>query len=279
MADKYKKIGEVLKAARIEQKRELSEIAEATKIMERYLEAIEAGNPSELPSEAYFMLFSKNYAQLLGLDPQLLQEVEMDSQMGRFVESEEYEEEKPAKGEKRKAAKEKDSEGRSFVRPLIYMAVAVIILFAAVLAYNHYFLALNGEASTEPTEQLQAPHSEMPGTQTEVTTAQQPEAIPYEPFQKPEKLKLFLLATQDVWAVVIRDGDTVLNRQLRMGESRSWEADYRYRLTLGISTAVDLRVNGKTLRPLTEEARTVAGLEINQANYMEYIAVDTLNGI
>jgi cytoskeleton protein RodZ len=276
MADKYRKIGEILKAARIEQKKELSEIAEASKIMERYLEAVETGKPSELPSEAYFMLFAKNYAQILGLDPQILQEVEINSNMGSLVESEE-EESGPTPAKKRRETK--DNEGRSFVRPLIYLAVALIVLFAAVLAYNFYYLDEANTGGEQETETMQAPAHLETTSPGEAAAAQTMDSVAYTPFKKPEKLKLFLLATQDVWAVVVRDGDTVLNRQLKIGESRSWEADYRYALTLGISTGVDLRVNGKPLRPLTEQARTIAGLEINQINYTDYLAVDTINGI
>jgi hypothetical protein len=96
--------------------------------------------------------------------------------------------------------------------------------------------------------------------------------IPDKPYHPPEKLILYMRAKQDVWALVVRDGDTVLNRRLGVGDQRQWEAEYRYNITLGISTAVDLYVNDQKLAPLTERAQTISDLEINQVNYKDFYA-------
>lgn len=62
-------IGEVLQDARLEQGRELSDIAAQTRIPLRHLSAIESGDHSALPAIPYTIGFVKNYAREVGVDP------------------------------------------------------------------------------------------------------------------------------------------------------------------------------------------------------------------
>lgn len=61
-------IGEVLKARRLELGRELADIAHQTRVPQRYLTAIEAGQHDTLPALPYTIGFVKSYARILGLD-------------------------------------------------------------------------------------------------------------------------------------------------------------------------------------------------------------------
>ena len=63
----FRSFGESLKAARIEQKRSLDDVASAIKINRRHLEAIEAGELSKLPQGPYAAAFLREYARALGL--------------------------------------------------------------------------------------------------------------------------------------------------------------------------------------------------------------------
>jgi hypothetical protein len=63
----FRTFGESLKAARIEQKRSLDDVASAIKINRRHLEAIEAGNLAVLPQGPYAAAFVREYARALGL--------------------------------------------------------------------------------------------------------------------------------------------------------------------------------------------------------------------
>ncbi len=60
--------GEQLRAAREAQKLDLAEIAARTRIPQRHLEAIEAGNYSALPSTTYATGFARAYAKAVGID-------------------------------------------------------------------------------------------------------------------------------------------------------------------------------------------------------------------
>jgi cytoskeletal protein RodZ len=60
-------IGERLAQERRKQHLTIEEIAKATKIREKFLEALEKGEYYKLPSSAYIQGFIKNYAEFLGL--------------------------------------------------------------------------------------------------------------------------------------------------------------------------------------------------------------------
>jgi transcriptional regulator with XRE-family HTH domain len=66
-ADLLRTFGEKLRAARTEQQRSLSDIASAIKINRRHLEAIEAGDLSQLPQGPYVAAFVREYARAVGL--------------------------------------------------------------------------------------------------------------------------------------------------------------------------------------------------------------------
>ena len=68
MTDSLKHIGSTLRSAREAKGLELKDIAEISKIRRVYLDAIENGDPAELPGLVYFEGYLKNYARLLGLD-------------------------------------------------------------------------------------------------------------------------------------------------------------------------------------------------------------------
>ncbi len=65
--DNFRIFGESLKAARIEQKRSLDDVASAIKINRRHLEAIESGDFDKLPQGPYVAAFLREYARALGL--------------------------------------------------------------------------------------------------------------------------------------------------------------------------------------------------------------------
>ena len=66
-AETFRAFGEKLRAARVEQRRSLEDVASAIKINRRHLEAIEAGNLGELPQGPYVAAFVREYARALGL--------------------------------------------------------------------------------------------------------------------------------------------------------------------------------------------------------------------
>ncbi|MFH1700363.1 MAG: RodZ domain-containing protein [Candidatus Zixiibacteriota bacterium] len=265
MSESYKKIGEVLKASRKEQNKTLEDIADATKIMEKHLRAIEEGNFESLPSPAYFTLFARSYAQNLGLDPGVIDEIQ-DVDLTRSSAASQNNNVIMQNGIPLENAT--STEMKKFVRLLIRLGAIIISAFIIYLIYNFVFVnssETEGESNMPelPAVGAQDQESEISAIDSDMDSTP--------PSQSPP-LNLRIGATQDVWMLVIMDGDTVLNRELKAGEVRNWEAIYGFRMTLGISTAVEMSINGNRLAPLSPGSRVISNLEINQTNFKDFFA-------
>lgn len=64
--------GELLKTARIQQNLSIQDVAFSLKLSSKIIQAIEAGQPEELPAKTFVRGFVKSYAQLLKLDADLV---------------------------------------------------------------------------------------------------------------------------------------------------------------------------------------------------------------
>src|ERR1035437_7876404 len=69
-----KSVGERLSRERIDRGLDLASLATLTRISQRYLEAIESGDTSELPGGFFYRSFVRQYASALGLDPTGIEE-------------------------------------------------------------------------------------------------------------------------------------------------------------------------------------------------------------
>lgn len=67
-AEKLAQVGYTLRLKRQEKKLSLEQVAAQTHIQQRFLQAIEAGEPDRLPEPIYIQSFVKQYAEALGLD-------------------------------------------------------------------------------------------------------------------------------------------------------------------------------------------------------------------
>jgi cytoskeleton protein RodZ len=67
-------VGEVLRAAREAKGLSLAQVAEQTRITQRHLALIEAGDFAQLPGRTYAIGFSRNFARVVGLDEAMIAE-------------------------------------------------------------------------------------------------------------------------------------------------------------------------------------------------------------
>jgi cytoskeleton protein RodZ len=274
MPDRYQKIGEVLAKARQDQKKNLVDAAEATKIMAKYLEAVETGNPSKLPSEPYFMLFARSYAQYLGVDAKIFEEIRNavpEPVSGEEAVSDTLET-APVKPPVSRLQSAPSSANRSSGLGVI---ILIVILLAAIgaggfFAYKYW----KSRASTPATSDTTEPADNNAGTPADPMAKDSD--VTYPAYKTPESLILAMEVRKNQKAVVVIDGDTVLNREIIAGETQQWEARYRYQLAFALPDGVDLALNG--IKLLLFPDRPGVGWEINQANYTRYYptAADSL---
>jgi cytoskeleton protein RodZ len=263
MLNKYQEVGGILAAARKEKNKTVAAASESTRIMVRYLEAVEAGQPEKLPAPEYFMLFARSYAEFLGIDTAVFEEIEERVRAEAAAAADVRV--RPPEIENR--APEKKPKSRKLGR-VVFGIVSLIIIAAAVyLAYtllwprlrqSSFFSKRAGAVSDEIRPANNAAEMDI--------------SVPDQPYQPPDRLRLRLTAIQDVWVTVARDGDTVFNQKLTAGLEQNWEADFRFWVTLSNAQTVDLYINDRKLLPLADKAQPVTDLEINQTNFERYLA-------
>lgn len=265
MSDKYKKIGGILANARHEQNKSLKQASESTKIMIRYLEAVETGDADSLPSKAYFTLFARSYAQYLGIDPSVLEQIEA-------VEADAA----PAGAtDLSLTAKETANDTGSTRQPskghgktIAYLVFIGVVLVGSIIWYLHWSIKPEMESNAVEQPLVDSPESQY---QPDSNANNTPESI-YPSYVRPPKLRLAVKAKKDVTVLLLRDGDTVLNRAMRPGEAAQWEASYRFILSLNNPASIDLALNDTKLSTTALDfPHGISELEINQVNYKKFL--------
>jgi cytoskeletal protein RodZ len=233
--------GAQLRTARETLRLDLAQIAAATRIPVRHLEAIEAGNFEALPSRAYAIGFSRTYAKAVGLD---------DAAITDVVRGE------LASGSMQRAlptsAMEPGDPGRLPSSGLAWAAAAAALILAvgAFAYYNTYFAA-----GTEP-----GPITAPTPTPTPLPTAAAPVAA--------TGGAVVLTALEDgVWLRLYQEGGARLfERALKRGESVTVPATATDpRINTGRPDALAITVGGQPVAKLSEQAVTLSGVPVSAA--------------
>jgi len=268
MSDTKKKIGEALKLERERQGIPLDNLAVELKITEAHLECIERGEVDGLPSELYFKLFAKSYSEALGIDYQRTVEAieaEAGPDLGTTA---------PDKSSKKPKAKDTDAEedddvseeedeaeSKPFVKRLLYIGGAAVLLFVIVLIVAKIFMP---EPESNPASESATENTgEQAGQdQSEYANYQWPE----NKYTEPQPFTLTLSARGESWATILTDGDTAIFRRLIPGRVYEATADYRMRVSIAVPSAVDVSLNGKQVNLRDPESRRISKVFVTQIN-------------
>ncbi|GBF11317.1 helix-turn-helix domain-containing protein [Tepidibacillus infernus] len=115
-------LGNMLKEVRIKKGYTIEEIQEITKIRSRYIQAIEDGNLDKLPGQFYAKAFIKSYAEVLELDPSVLEEYESSLNYSKPEEITIHQDYQSMAGPPSKW-------GKWLVKSLVYILIGLILLF------------------------------------------------------------------------------------------------------------------------------------------------------
>lgn len=275
MGNYHTEIGKELKALRLEQKKELKDIAKDTKVSESYLEAIEDGRIEEFPSIIYYNLFARSYARELGLDPETM----FASTTAENLESDGIEAlgQETAKKEIKPVNKNEINGDNSSSKPGLWIAAIAVIVIVATI----YFLSSDDDADSSEIKKAPTP------TAAELTvdnsslivsdSAAQQENIDTIPTPLPEpigpEMKLRIDVTNLSWLLVMADGDTVLNRNLDSGSYRTIMANEQFLLSAGNPNGLVMRLNDTLMKPLSPTGRPVRNFEITNLNKDQHFQV------
>jgi len=226
----------------------LKEIADATKISKRFLEAIERNDYRTLPAPAFTRGFVRAYAHYVGLNSE-----EMVNRYNYAVATDDRIE-KPPQIEKYPQTPIRDispkpAPKRGIPHTRVDRNVIVALLIAAALSGVAYWaIQYRKKIEAEPADT--------------VPVATKPAAIPVLPPAQPatddSKLRLGVEVLENAWVVLEADGKTVINAEMEQGDRRTFEADEAFRFrTVGNAAGLKLTLNGVTVPPLGEDGEVV----------------------
>ena len=218
MSELHVKIGKLLRLERQRQGIALDDMSTKLKISMGNLERVEEGNLDALPSELYFNLFAKSYAEALGINYAATAEA-IKEDIGQPLEPEDSAKkgipddvtEATALGREGAPSGAGFKGGANFLRNFAVFFGALIVLFIIFVLVNKLFLSGdNGEHTPDmPSEAASADISaEKQPAADESKFAAYDWNVPR--YQKPSDLQLKLVARQESWATVLADGDTAI---------------------------------------------------------------------
>jgi cytoskeletal protein RodZ len=201
---------------------DLREVADATKISIRFLQALESDRIDVLPGGIFPRAFVRQYATYLGLDP--------DRTVAEFV----Y-----AYGEHAgQPSAPAPARARSVRTPLL---VAVVV---AALAGLGAWAALRYDAretAAEPVAAAQAPTSTFPPDPVYPPPTTAAAAHP----DAQGGLVLTLSSRQSCWVAVLADGAKVMDRVMNEGEAQTITAKGEMVLSVGNAGGITFTLNGR----------------------------------
>lgn len=225
--------GAMLANARAKANLDLSEVSARTRIPQRHLAAIEAGDYAKLPSRTYAVGFSRTYARVLGLDERAIAEqVRLDLEAGNLQGSplrpDRFEPGDPARVPSRRLA--------------WLSALAVVVLVAGAFTfYRTYFSPGLGPA----------PLTEPPRAAPSTRTAAEPGAQAAPAAGGPV---VFTSLADGTWVKIYeRGGKRLFEGQLARGQAVAVPADAVEPLAwTGRPNALAISVGGRRVPPLGE---------------------------
>ncbi|QQS46184.1 MAG: DUF4115 domain-containing protein [Acidobacteriota bacterium] len=251
-------LGQELKKARENRGITLHEIADATNIGVRFLQAIENDTYDILPGGVFNRAFVKKFANIVNYDEaQALQLY--DEQVGETGNDTVRRSYSPIE--------DLDARAGSGNGLLISLLALIILTAGAYLAYE-YFKTPAPEAP--PPEQI---NNSLPGAVTEPTAT--PDAAASEAVA-PGELKVRLIAnTEQCWLSWRLDNEKPEQVTLNPGDFREFTVNDKLLLIIGNMPAVSVRINGKLANPdkLAPNRKSVVAenVVITKENYQQFI--------
>jgi cytoskeletal protein RodZ len=242
-------VGERLRAARTARGLSLDDIEAATRIKQRYLDAIEREAWDELPAPAYARAFLTAYARQLGIPPEEI--------VDRYPSGGSAQGAAPHPVEVRITPGAAPSRLRRIMTAVVaaFIAVALIVAWVLVGQLRQFAATRHRPAATAtPNPSSSAP---APGASSTVT----PTSAPVPPTAggqsgttgtaqpnpaAPGTVVITAAATDRSWVRVVSDGSVVFEGFVSAGDHQTWQGR-QVSIRVGNASALDLSVNGKPI--------------------------------
>jgi len=240
----------------------LKEIADATKISKRFLEAIERNDHRTLPAPVFTRGFVREYTRYLGLNADDMvtrynvaaagdDRIEKSAHLERLIQPPVIEGERP----RRSGAQA--STARKSINFLVLVVLVAALVFVSWWAIQHKraYFDLTRSESTPPPSATAPPH--LPKTASQTAPAPPP---------APEPLKLTIELTDDSWIDLQVDGKTVMKDDYRAGTRDAFEAKDSFLFKrIGNAAGVTLMLDGKMIPPLGRDGQVIKNRVLDRA--------------
>jgi cytoskeletal protein RodZ len=240
----------------------LKEIADATKISKRFLEAIERNDHRTLPAPVFTRGFVREYAKYLGLNVDEIvnrynyaaagdDRIEKSTHLERLV------------APPPPPLKEKPYKPRGippwYARFDANVIVTVLIIAAlAGLGYWAYKHKRETTAAHEETVAQTTTHAAAKPVPPPATASSAPATTTNTPPANDDTLRIVVQANANSWIVLDADGKTVYSDEMHKGERWSYEAKDRFRFkTIGNAGGVAITLNDVAIPPFGGEGDVV----------------------
>lgn len=257
-------LGEFLKRERELKKISLRELAQKTKVRERFLKAIEEDKFEVLPSPAYMKGFLSAYAKSIGHDPHEIlvryeRSLKKEPVLASEAKSEKKSERKPEKKLEKKHEKKPTRkpggkpEREPFKRFILSRKqIGIVSGVIAISFVISYFLH----------PYLSGPPESPPLNKTETREAASIVTIPEIPVLPPEvDKKPFLLeieAIEETWIKAKINDQPQTEALLKPGERISYQATDRIELLIGNAGGLDMVFNGRRMERVGKSGEVAA---------------------
>lgn len=236
----------------------LKEIADATKISGRFLEAIERNDHATLPAPVFTRGFVREYARYVGLNSE-----EMVSRYNVAVARDDRVEKPPAirrypdspvrditpRPPRKRGIPSATIDGNAVMLVLIAAALAAVAWWAIRSRRFEQVIRVSTRAA--------APAPAKAPASTSARTPPLTESVA-EPAIDDSVLRLRIRATASSWVTLEADGRTVLNAEVIPGETREFEANDEFRFkTIGNAAGLALSLNGADIPSLGSEGEVI----------------------
>jgi cytoskeleton protein RodZ len=241
----------------------LKEIADATKISKRFLEAIERNDHKTLPAPVFTRGFVREYARYLGLSSEEMvnrynfaavgdDRIEQSAHLERLTTPQAPpipRKKPPVKGIPPPYAR---------VDRNVYILIIVVVALAGV---SYWALKHRREARAND-ERLGVEARTTPALAPKPAASLQSSAVPTTTAApqpgRPETLLLSIEVTERSWVILEADGETVINDELRRGYHRTLEAKDRFRFrTIGNAAGIAMTLNDKQVPSLGRDGQVL----------------------
>lgn len=264
--------GDLLRSERVKRNRSLSEIANATCIATRYLEAIEQDDTKVLPGDFFHRSFIRQYAVALELDATTTKRI-LEA-VGPVVDVDPF----PRLSVPQRIAEVEQSSKPLSRIPVGTAATLLVIVLAgcsglyaiwrrgqekAELQVAEAVAAQPDERSRQAAEKAPVPDSKPSSENSPVNVSQSPAnrnpETPGSPTPESSgaatpveagKISVDLSATEKTWVSLSSAGQTVFSGILDASQTKNFAVSENAKLLTGNAAGLDVRMNGRPLGPL-----------------------------